>query len=468
MKGFSISEQLGSIEKCLRISIWFVATLLALHLAGSLIPPSYAAQAMSTEELEAKLTQTAGIGDLVAHAYRENPSIRAAQEAWRATVEKYRLATALPDPQLNVSYFPEPIETRLGPQDWNLTLSQMIPFPGKLSKAGEVVQADSRIARLKLDLAVQNVILSIRESYHELLYIREAKIVVKQNMQLLDHLRKVGETAYAEGRAILMDMVKAQSQSGQLRYDMLLLEDLEMTEKTRLNGILNRAPDAPLGALAAEALPPIVFGIEELYRLAEAHLEEIRIAGVEVEKADVKIDLARYQNFPDFKFGLFYASIGDPDVPQDPDDAGRDAYGVQAGLTLPLWFGKNKARLNIARAEMKKSQAAEQARINDTRTKIRNLLFRLENSRRLMKLYGEELLPQAARSMEIAETWFQESESTFSDFVETQAVWYNFQLALARARADYGKFLARLERVVGQSLSQRTSNAAEGAGKGGQ
>jgi outer membrane protein TolC len=115
---------------------------------------------------------------------------------------------------------------------------------------------------------------------------------------------------------------------------------------------------------------------------------------------------------------------------------------------------------------MKKSQAAEQARINDTRTNIRNLFFRLENARRLMTLYGEELLPQAARSMEIAETWFREGESTFSDFIETQAVWYNFQLARARARADYGKFLARLERFVGQRLSQRTGNTADGAGKG--
>ena len=239
-----------------------------------------------------------------------------------------------------------------------------------------------------------------------------------------------------------------------------------MTEKTRLNGILNRAPDAPFGTFVAAASPPIVFSLEELYRLAEAHQEAIRIAGAEVEKADVKIDLARYQNFPDFKFGLFFASIGDPDVPQDPDDAGRDAIGVQAGLSLPLWFGKNKARLSKARAEMKKVQAAERARINEIRTKIRNLFFRLENSRRLMKLYGEELLPQAARSMEIAETWFREGESTFSDFVETQAVWYNFQLALARARADYGKFYARLERFAGQPLSQRLGKPAENSAKG--
>ncbi len=57
--------------------------------------------------------------------------------------------------------------------------------------------------------------------------------------------------------------------------------------------------------------------------------------------------------------------------------------------------------------------------------------------------------------MEIAETWFQQGQSSFSDFIEAQSVWYNFQLALARARADYGKNLARLERYVGQSITVR-------------
>jgi outer membrane protein TolC len=57
--------------------------------------------------------------------------------------------------------------------------------------------------------------------------------------------------------------------------------------------------------------------------------------------------------------------------------------------------------------------------------------------------------------MEIAETWFRQGESSFSDFIETQAVWYNFQLAYARARADYGKYLARLEGFVGLNLTRK-------------
>jgi cobalt-zinc-cadmium efflux system outer membrane protein len=73
-------------------------------------------------------------------------------------VENYRVTTGYPDPQLMVTWFPEPIETRLGPQDWNAQISQMIPFPGKLSKAGELVAADARIARLKLDKAVKETL----------------------------------------------------------------------------------------------------------------------------------------------------------------------------------------------------------------------------------------------------------------------------------------------------------------------
>jgi outer membrane protein TolC len=364
-------------------------------------------------------------------------------------------------------YFPEPIETRLGPQDWTANFSQQIPFPGKLSKAGELIQADARIARFNLDKTVRDIVVSIHESFYELMYIRKARQVVDQNIQLLDHLRKISETAYAEDRTNFFDVVKAQSQTGQLRYDLILLEDLEKTEITRLNGLLNRAPDAEFGQLEAKALQPLAYRLKELYRLAEVNQEEIRMAETQVEKADAAIELAKYEILPEFKLGLFYSSIGEPDVAIPPPDAGRDALGVQFGVSVPLWFGKNKGRMGRARAELKKAEAAKKALVNKTTTKIRELFFRLENAHRIMELYGKELLPQAAQSMEIAETWFREGESSFSDFIETQAVWYNFQLAYARAQADYGKYLARLENLVGYSLTKRNNNSVDSTGREG-
>jgi outer membrane protein TolC len=76
-----------------------------------------------------------------------------------------------------------------------------------------------------------------------------------------------------------------------------------------------------------------------------------------------------------------------------------------------------------------------------------------------------DLVPQAAKSMEIAEVWYREGEASFTDFIETQSVWYNFQLALARATADYGINLAKLEQMAGKRLTGDATIPEESAGK---
>jgi outer membrane protein, heavy metal efflux system len=427
---------------------WMISAIFGIVLATALPFSAF------PEDMGARLAGTLTVQDLIAYAYQNNPSIQKAHEAWRETVEQYRITTGYPDPELNFTYFPEPIETRLGPQDWTAGLNQKIPFPGKLAQAGKVVEIEARVAHINLDRTVKAVMASVRESYHELLYIRTAKKVVAHNLELLKHLRKVAETGYAEDRAALIDMVKAQSQLGQIRYDGILLDELEFTEETRLNGLLNRPPDEKIGRLMEEKFDPVILDLKALYRLAETNEEEIRTAKAMVEKAGAEKELAKLENLPDFKVGVFYSSIGTPDVPIQPRDAGRDGLGIQVGITIPLWFEKNRGRVAKAQAGMRKARAAKQASINDIRTAIHNLFFRLGNSRRLIQLYGKDLLPQAERAMEIAETWYREGQSSFSDFVETQSVYYNFQLSLARAKADYGKYLARLEQLVGQRITQ--------------
>ena len=443
----------------------FVSLLLIL-LIIFVAPPLRAESANDIREEKFFLPkESVTIGDLVQYAYQNNPSIVEAREDWKASIEQYRVSEGYPDPQLKFSYFIDPIETRLGPQDWNATLSQKIPFPGKLSKAGEVAMADAEIARLQFDKAIRDVIVATRESFYELYYIRKAKIIIGKNEDLLDHMRKISETEYAQNRALLLDVVKDQSQIAQLKFDALLMDDLEITEITNLNGLLNRPPDDPIGTIVVDEYSPIVFSLDEIYKMAEEYQQEILMAAVGIKKAEANASLARYKNYPDFNLGVFYAGIGDPDVANPPSDAGRDAFGIQAGISIPLWAGKNKSRVNKALAQKRKAEATKVRRINETQTKIRANYFRLRNSDRLIRLYGEELIPQAARSIQLAETWVQEGESSFSDFIEAQSVWYNFQLTFVRAKADYGKYLSRIERQVGRSLTEYVNVSPEAYGK---
>ncbi|MDP2104553.1 MAG: TolC family protein, partial [Desulfobulbaceae bacterium] len=299
----------------------------------------------------------------------------------------------------------------------------------------------------------------IRESYHELLYLREAQRLAMANRDVLDQLRKAGETAAASSRASIVDVMKAQAQSGQVQYDVLLLEELTRTEQTRLNAIIDRNPDAPFGDLADLPLYPLRYSLEEIYQLAEMNLEEIKVASANVEKAQSLRDLARYQTWPQFKLGLSYGELNQ-----------ARQVAVQAGLMLPIWIGKNSGRVEGAQADVDTMRAKQRLQINESRAEIRDTFFRLQNAERLVTLYQQDLLPQAVRSMQMADTWFSKGQGSFADYLETVGAWYNFQLALARSKADYGKYLTRLESLAGLSLTVRESStgAIEGPSEGGQ
>lgn len=136
-----------------------------------------------------------------------------------------------------------------------------------------------------------------------------------------------------------------------------------------------------------------------------------------------------------------------------PQDAGDDAFGIQFGVSIPLWSGKNRARALRARSRILEKTAEKDAVINQTRTSIRILYYKARNAFRQQALYKSDLLPQAIRALEVSETWFREGEGSYSDILESQSAVYNFQLSLARARSDIGKYTAELERLIGASMS---------------
>jgi cobalt-zinc-cadmium efflux system outer membrane protein len=416
---------------------------------------SFATDREDLPEIESRLSTAIGLSDLLNYAYLSNPAITASKESWQIFIENYKIGKSYPDPQLMTTFFPSPIETRLGPQDWNLTLSQVIPFPGTLTQKGRVLEADVKIGRLKVDKTMKEIVQTISTSFYELIYIQKAIDIAIANLDLNQKLMAISQNAYAQDKALFYDVSKAQAQTAQIQYDILLLQELEQTEKTKLNTLLNRSPDSELGR-TIELLPRhTAYSLNEIYDLAMMHQEDILIADEIVQQSEEAILLSKYENLPSFKLGLFYAGIGQPDVASPPKDAGDDAVGVQLGLNLPLWFGKNKSRTAKALAVRGKAKADKSLTANKTKASISRLWFKLQNSKRLITLYEDQLLPQALSSVQTAEAWFREGQGNFSDFLEVQATAYNFQLSLERAKADYGITLVKLEQLAGVLLDTK-------------
>ena len=422
--------------------------------------------AAATESLH-RFDKTIPLWQALNTAVQNNPKIQGRMADWDALIEKYREVTGLPDPVFNITYFPSPIETRLGPQDYNVTLSQGIPFPGKLNKKGRIVEKQILAAKGELEREIKTIRTRVIASYAELSYIQTAREVAAKNMALIDALLVEATQRYAQNtentdKAQLIDVMRAKSQRGQTAYDILLLERLENTQKADLNALMNRPPDAPIGQTEPVEIRPLHLSESELFEKAREHNDTIKISSARVATAEAGVDLAETRGQPDFRLGLFYAGIGEAEM--NVEDSGKDAVGVQLGITIPLWSGKNRGSKLAALHKKKAAEARKQDTENQIMTRISKARFTLENASRLIELYETDLLPQSLGALNSSELWYRENKASFSDFLEARSVVHTFQLALARARADYVKTLAELETLTGSSLVSVPAPIGEEAG----
>src|SRR5690606_23806085 len=78
--------------------------------------------------------------------------------------------------------------------------------------------------------------------------------------------------------------------------------------------------------------------------------------------------------------------------------------------------------------------------------------FDLSNASRLVRLYGEQLLPQARQAQDSAEELYRQGNANLAGVLETTATVHNFELARLRATADFYRNVARIEQVLGTAL----------------
>lgn len=396
----------------------------------------------------AALAESVALTDLLTYAFDHNPLILSKKAALDEARRNVAVAGAWNDPQLSLGFWPGAWSDS-GDQKWTAAINQAVPLPGKTAAARRAAQAAALSGRIAVDAAVRDMVTAVTTSFHELDYLRGAQELARQNQAALESMAALAGSAYAGNRAALVDVMKAKSQTAQAALDLVYLMESEKTELARLNALLDRPPEAPLGALLAAPAEPVAYTLSEIYCLARANNYEILMARAEISAARAEYDMARYETYPETMLGLMVENTEPGDGMAEPDNM----VGLELGLSLPVWGAKNSGRRKAALAAVDKVLANERGMTNDTFSMIRETWFKMENARRLVGLYRESLIPQAARSMETARSWYRQGLGSLSDAVEIESSWYSFRLALLRAEADHAQNLARLEGLAGARLT---------------
>jgi len=398
-----------------------------------------------------ELPATAGLEDYVRLALRDSPTIRRAVRRVQALGYEVPQVTSLSDPM--VSLIPptqDMVQTAAGEMAGGVSVSQKIPFPGKLSGRGRVVEQAVRMALQDLAEARISTVARVQKAY-DVYYLADVSIqITHQSEQLLQQIRDVAAARYRAGRGTQQDVLRAEVELYSLINELITLEQRRETARALLNSLMNRRVDAELP-------PPSELELEQVeWKLPEAMAEAVRnnprLARVQEQiKRDLaNIKLAQLDYFPDLTVGYGATFISSSGV--SPVASGEDAWNLAFGLNLPIWWQRLRAQVLEMNAQALTSVEEYSELRNLIFFELQDTLVKIDTAYRQAVLLRELIVPRAWQTVEVSTFAYQAGSVDFTPLIDNWRKWLDLSLAYHRALAELEQRFADLQLLVGMRL----------------
>ncbi len=382
-----------------------------------------------------------------------NDGLRAARAEFRANKERVRQAGILPDPKLGLQYYLEPVETRTGPQNGAVSLSQSVPWISKLSLLQELSNHDVAIAAAKLAAVELDVARQVKEAYIEYGFLGLSRQTVSDNLELLRYLEGVARSRYAGGKTTYFDVLKIQIELAKLEEKDLALADQAEPLRIHINGLLGIESERAQTIPASLPQVTLNMGDDEILTLAMANAPLLHEAQERIAKAKTGRELADKDFYPDFNVSLKTIFTGSAEF-GNPPDSGKDPIIAGLMVNLPVFRDRRHGKVAEKEAMISSAQAMRQQKERVLATEIERYLYAYRASQRKIALYNDELLPKVEQQLEVAINGFQSGQSSILELIDAEKSLLNFKLSESRAAANRALAIARLENRTGTTLAQ--------------
>ena len=385
------------------------------------------------------------LDQLVATALAENPQLKASRTKVEAMEERPAQEQALPNPMFKYSGMDATNRgTWPNTNEKRFMLEQPFPWFGKRGLKGQIAKKDAIAEAHMYEAMTREVVMMVKESYFDLYAVQQSLTITRTEEDVLNRMAKIAETKYGTGTASQTDVLKAQTEITMLQQKRFELEQQEATLKAKLNQLLNRRADAPLGFAVTAPVEAFDLTFDQLLSAARKYRHELQYAQTEIERNKLSRDLMKKESFPDYTLGVEYRNIGNAE----------DMVMFTVGIEFPIWQNKNKAGVREAEKMIDSSTAALQATQQQIGFDVRDAGFKLVTARRSLDLYRKQLIPQAKMRFESSEAGYRTGKVDFLDLLESERFLLNARVMAVMAEGNVGMELARLERAVGTDLSK--------------
>jgi outer membrane protein TolC len=393
---------------------------------------------------------------LVEEILGRNPALAAAEARVEAARRRTPQVRALPDPVVGATLFLSEPETRVGPQRLMLSLSQGLPWAGKLSLKEQAALLEASALDAEVEAERLRLVTEVRRLLLELSFLEEYRQISRAFRLHLEQHEEIARARYASGSGSGQGVIKLQAEITRVDARLLEIERRRSSQLAELNRLRDRPAAEPVEQPALEEVEEVQPVIEELLAEARRLRPELAAAAARIARGEALIELAEKGRRPDFQVGLTYTLVDgrrdEPGRPVPPPDNGDDILGIQGGVSLPVWRSKLGAAVEEAASLRTAAREGEREILARIEAAVGDLAQRLPLDWQRLRLLEDLLLLQAEEALDSARAGYVAGTLNALDLLDAEHVLYETRTAVARTRADYLLQLARLEGEIGRPL----------------
>lgn len=404
-----------------------------------------------------------GLAELVDEALANNQELAAMRQTAEALRAEAPFAGSLTDPRLGVGLSNVPTDSFELDQEAmtqkQIFIAQRVPWFGTLSLAEQAAlikaQRQDALVRAKaLELSR-----AVAETWYDLVFVQKSLETNKRLEALVTQALRVAETRYATGKGLQQDILSGQVQLSELLDERTTLNRRRRALTDRLGALTNRLGPAP--RIEGDWTPPATValpGRDELERLALQANPTIALRRADIDAADVAVQLAEKDYYPDMDFRLAYGQRDDdPKTGMDRPDF----VSGTASFSIPLWRStRQDSKLDAAKKKLEAAKKGLAAVERSLPHRVDALTAEVEGYGQNHALLSRALSVQAEQWAEASLAAYEVGKVPFETMLSARVRLIRYQLRTDRYRFEQLKKIAELKELLGGALPAGQSVSA--------
>lgn len=397
-------------------------------------------------------TNKYNLDDLIHFAKESSPSLAAVKFQIKADESRIKINSNLPDPLISFGVANLPINSFSFTQEpmtgKMISVTQAIPFPGKLSTIEELNEFDKTISTNQYRENENNISLLMKRLYFQLYYSQKEYEVIQNKKELFSALAEVLNSRFQNSLASQKDVIMND-------YQISVAEDKLIAINSDQQNILSN-----ISVLTEKEIKISEIDFSEINQLEKLDLTNLSLEANPsinklksmINKSAKKIELTDYNYYPDFKFTVQY---NQRDIISKTNTNLNDFISFIVGFNLPINFG---GRIDAATEESEYTQKYfeqnENAVRQDLSIKLQTAEENYKSLKKRLALINNELIEKAELNYKTTLSAYQTDKASFNDVVASINFLFDEKLKRDKIITELNKTISEIIYLTGYEFKE--------------